>query len=88
VVPREVNPHVQEQCAGRVPGILQNEARDFSICSVKGTLSPLPWSSLSCAQVLRCLTCLTRPRASDMVMRPDTRITILPARGTQCMWDV
>jgi hypothetical protein len=38
-----------------------------------------------CPQVLCCLSCLGRSRASGVTMRPDTRITILSTCGTQCM---
>jgi hypothetical protein len=45
--------------------------------------SPRPRSLRS--RVLWCLARLTRPRASGVITRPDTRLTILSTRAPQCM---
>jgi hypothetical protein len=41
-----------------------------------------------CTQVLWCLSRLTRPRASDVTMRPDTTLTIFSTHTTQFIRDV
>ncbi len=41
--------------------------------------------TFTCTQVLWFLSSLTRSRASDVTIRPDTRITIISTRPTQCM---
>ena len=41
--------------------------------------------TIMCTQVLCCLARLARPRASGVTMRPDTRLTILSTRATQCI---
>ncbi len=41
--------------------------------------------TFTCTQVLWFLSRLTRPRASGVTTRPDTRITIISTQATQCM---
>jgi hypothetical protein len=49
------------------------------------TLPTPTFLTFTCTQVLWCLPWLVRPRFSDVTMRPDTRLTIISTRTTQCM---
>ena len=54
--------------------------------SIQSHTLPTPTlRTFSCTQVLWCLARLARPRSFGVTMRPDTRLTIISTRVTQCM---
>jgi phytoene dehydrogenase-like protein len=53
--------------------------------AISSTLPTPTLLTIMFTQVLCCLPCLVRSRASGVTMRPDTRLTIFSTRATQCM---
>ncbi len=50
------------------------------------TLPTPPLLRFTFTQVLWFLSCLTRPRASDVTTRPAVSLSIISTRGTKCHW--